>query len=69
MFFEHEGISEIKIKEITNKASIKGGDDQMPSKTPSEGTIDRGEIQESEHGIDVEELEQDEIGVKKGEPL
>ena len=53
VFFEHEGISELKANEITDKALDKGGDDQMPSKTPLEGAIKEWEIQELEHKIEL----------------
>ena len=60
MFFEHEGINEIKVNEIIDKAFDKGGDDQIASKTSSVVAIDGKEMHELEHGIDVEELEPNE---------
>ena len=44
VFFEHEGISELKANEITDNASNKVGDDQIPSKTLLEGAIDGWEV-------------------------
>ena len=55
MFFEHEGINEVKVNETTNKGFDKGVDDQMPLGTPSKGVIDGREIQESECGTNAQE--------------
>ena len=44
MFFEHEGINEVKANETIGKASDKDVNDQAPSRTPSKVAINEGEI-------------------------